>query len=253
MEAQIWGRLQNNQDSSESWPLSQAEQSGKKGFGKRGDQEPDGHSGWAPEIRCGEGGNPSRRTSITATLHQPIWALWQGGQTEASPQLGVFKRAPKVLRMWETRFSGLIKPRLNCLASILSVMSGGNQAPLITCPIPFQRWSMVVAAPCCGVFSAAGTGGLVRVEGKLNRAKNRDILNETLVQSAHDLRLVRRFTFQPDNDPQHTAKSLGTTVNVCEWSSQSPDIEPNQKSLEKMAVHRRSPSNMTEFERICRE
>ena len=37
-------------------------------------------------------------------------------------------------------------------------------------------------------FSAAGTGGLVRVEGKLNRAKYRDILYKDLVQSTQDLR-----------------------------------------------------------------
>ena len=40
-----------------------------------------------------------------------------------------------------------------------------------------------------GCFSAAGTGGLVRLEGKLNGAKYRDILNENLVQSTQDLRL----------------------------------------------------------------
>lgn len=34
-----------------------------------------------------------------------------------------------------------------------------------------------------GCFSVAGTGTLVRVKGKLNRAKYRDILNENLVQS----------------------------------------------------------------------
>ena len=54
--------------------------------------------------------------------------------------LELAKKTPKGLWLWETRFSGLMKPRLNCLASILSVMSGGNQAPLITCLIPSQRW-----------------------------------------------------------------------------------------------------------------
>ena len=39
---------------------------------------------------------------------------------------------------------------------------------------------MVVAASCCECFSKAGTGGLVRVEGKLNGAKYRDILDENL-------------------------------------------------------------------------
>ena len=62
------------------------------------------------------------------------------------------------------RLSGLIEPRLNCLASILIVMSGGNQALLLTCPIPSQQWSIVVAASCCGsVFQWRGLGDLSRL------------------------------------------------------------------------------------------
>ncbi len=57
-----------------------------------------------------------------------------------------------------------------------------------------------------GCLSAAGTGRLVAIEGKMNAAKYRDILDENLLQSAQDLRLGRRFTFQQDNDPKHTAK-----------------------------------------------
>ncbi len=38
-------------------------------------------------------------------------------------------------------------------------MSEGNQAPLITCIIPSQRWSMVAAASCSGgVFQRQGLG-----------------------------------------------------------------------------------------------
>ena len=51
----------------------------------------------------------------------------------------------------------------------------------------------------CGCFSAAGTGRLVRIEGKMNGAKYREILDENLLQSAQDLRLERRFTFQQYN------------------------------------------------------
>ena len=40
-----------------------------------------------------------------------------------------------------------------------------------------------------GCFSAAGTGRLVRIEGKMNAAMYRDILEENLLQSALDLRL----------------------------------------------------------------
>ena len=58
-----------------------------------------------------------------------------------------------------------------------------------------------------GCFSAAGTGRLVRIEGKMNGAKYREIFDENLLHSAQDLRLGRRFTFQQDNDPKHTAKT----------------------------------------------
>jgi hypothetical protein len=57
-----------------------------------------------------------------------------------------------------------------------------------------------------GCFSATGTGRLVRIEGKMNRAKYRAILDENLLQSSQDLRLRRRFTFHQINDPKHTAK-----------------------------------------------
>ena len=40
-----------------------------------------------------------------------------------------------------------------------------------------------------GCFPAAGTGRLVRIEGKMNGAKYREILGENLLQSVQDLRL----------------------------------------------------------------
>ncbi|KAI3352059.1 hypothetical protein L3Q82_020874 [Scortum barcoo] len=81
-----------------------------------------------------------------------------------------------------------------------------------------------------GCFSAAGTGRLVRIEGKMNAAMYRDILDENLLQSALDLRLGRRFIFQQDNDPKHTAKITkewlqDNSVNVLEWPSQSTRLE----------------------------
>ncbi len=105
-----------------------------------------------------------------------------------------------------------------------------------------------------GCFSAAGTGRLVAIEGKMNAAKYRDILDENLLQSAQDLRLGRRFTFQQDNDPKHTAKITkewlhNNSVTVLEWPSQSPDLNPIEHLWRdlKMAVHQRLPSNLTEL------
>ncbi len=111
-----------------------------------------------------------------------------------------------------------------------------------------------------GCFSAAGTGRLVAIEGKMNAAKYRDILDENLLQSAQDLRLGRRFTFQQDNDPKHTAKITkewlhNNSMTVLEWPSQSPDLNPIEHLWRdlNMAVHQRLPSNLTELERICKE
>ena len=52
-----------------------------------------------------------------------------------------------------------------------------------------------------------GTWRLVRIEGKMNGAKYREILDENLLRSAQVFRPGRRFTLQQDNDPKHTAKT----------------------------------------------
>jgi hypothetical protein len=79
------------------------------------------------------------------------------------------------------------------------------------------------------MFSAAGTGKLIRIEGKMNGAKYRETLDENMLQSTQDLQLRQRFTFQQDNDPKHTAKTTqewlrDKSLNVLEWPSQSPDL-----------------------------
>jgi hypothetical protein len=82
-----------------------------------------------------------------------------------------------------------------------------------------------------GCFSGAVPGRLVRIEAKMNRAKYREILDENLLQIAQDFRLGRRITFQQDNDPNHTDKTTqqwlrDKSLNVIDWSSQSPDLNP---------------------------
>ncbi|KAK3544274.1 hypothetical protein QTP86_009070 [Hemibagrus guttatus] len=93
----------------------------------------------------------------------------------------------------------------------------------------------------------------------MNASIYRDILDENLLQSALDLSW-RQFVFQQVNAPKHTAKIIkvwlrDNSVNVLEWPSQSPDlnsIEHLSRDL-KMAVLRRSPSNLMELERSCKE
>jgi hypothetical protein len=69
----------------------------------------------------------------------------------------------------------------------------------------------------------SGTGRLVRIEGKMNGAKYRVILDAPERSG--------RFTFQQDNNPKHTAKTMlewlwEKSLKVLELPSQSPDFNP---------------------------
>ena len=56
----------------------------------------------------------------------------------------------------------------------------------------------------------AGTERVVRIKGKMNGAKYREILDENLLQGTQDLRLGQRFTFQQDNAPEHRLDNKGS-------------------------------------------
>ena len=118
-----------------------------------------------------------------------------------------------------------MKPRLNSLAWMPSVKSGGNLAPSL-------RWTMVVAG-----------SSLMKTVSRV-------------------LRTSDRGEGSPSNKTttKHTAKTMqewlrDKSQNVLEWPSQSPDLNPIEHLWRdlKIAVQRRSPSNLTELERICRE
>ncbi len=194
-------------------------------------------------------GDIYRRTNTTATLHRsglyasvarlnPLFSVdkhrWQCRQTQF---------AKKHLKDPQTVSNNIIwsdEPQFqaSCLKGTSSAHHLQSTIPKVKCAgSSLMLW---------GCFSAAGT----MHQKKLNAPKYRDSLNENPVQSIQNLRLGRRFTFQQDNGPKHTARVAYRQLCECPWVAQpQPGIEPNQIFLEKPENVHLPPSNLTEPER----
>ena len=62
------------------------------------------------------------------------------------------------------------------------------------------------------------------------------LLADNLLRSVRALKMGREWVFQHDNDPKHTAKATKEWLKkkhsrVLEWPSQSPDLNPIEKSV----------------------
>ncbi|KAG2466903.1 TCB1 transposase, partial [Polypterus senegalus] len=214
-----------------------------------------------------ERGEPSRRTTISAVIHKS--GLYDRvarrkpllSKRHMAARLKLAKRHPKDSQTTRNKilWSDETKIELFCVNARRHVRrkTGTAHHQANTIPTVKHGGGSIMLWGC---FSAAKTGRLVRIKGKMTAAMYRDILDENLLQSALNLRLGRRFNFQQDNDPKHTAKISkewlqDNSVNVLEWPSQSPDFNPIKHLWRdlKMAVHRRFPSNLMELERCCKE
>ena len=86
------------------------------------------------------------------------------------------------------------------------------------------------------------------------------ILDENVKESAEKLQLGHNWKYQQDNDPKHTAKVVqkwfkDNDVNVLEWPSQSPDLNPIEDLWRdlKTRVMARMPTNLTQLEVFAKE
>jgi len=82
-----------------------------------------------------------------------------------------------------------------------------------------------------GCFSASGLGSLVFIDGKMDGAMYRKILQQHLRQDADKMGLLDSFYFYQDNDPKHKARDtrewlLYNCPHIMETPPQSPDCNP---------------------------
>ncbi|KAG2456474.1 TCB1 transposase, partial [Polypterus senegalus] len=220
-----------------------------------------------PQRSSVERGEPSRRTTISAAIHQS--GLY-GGVARRKPLLikrhmaaclEFAKRHRKDSQTMRNKilWSDETKIELFGMNATRHIWRKPGTAHHQANTIPAMKHGSG-SIMLWGCFLAAGTGRLVRIKGKMTATMYRDILDENLLQSALDLRLGRRFIFQQDYDPKHTAKISkewlqDNSVNVLEWPNQSPDLNPIEHLWRdlKMAVHRRFTSNLMEPERCWKE
>ena len=82
-----------------------------------------------------------------------------------------------------------------------------------------------------GCFTRFGVGPLVRLEGRLAATDYIQVLEEHLIPFLTSLNDKKRFTFQEDNAPIHTAKKTKgwkdeNSIPCLPWPAQSPDLNP---------------------------
>lgn len=123
-----------------------------------------------------------------------MWALWQSGHMEEPPQY---------------------KPHLD----------GEKQGSLFCSGL---NWMCLSWRKTCSIMLGVWWGD---VSGLRESTKNGDMLTENLIESSQNVRLGWKYTFQLDNDPNDTAKTMQEWLRNKSgnslWPSQRPasDLE----------------------------
>ncbi|CAO4387042.1 unnamed protein product [Caenorhabditis nigoni] len=107
-----------------------------------------------------------------------------------------------------------------------------------------------------GAFSGTGMGPLHRVKGIMNQHVYKDILQNQMLP--HLKSMGRGSIYQHDNDPKHTALLVkdwlkSRRVNVIEWPSQSPDLNPIEhlwEELERRCKNKRAKNSDEKFAQL---
>lgn len=82
-----------------------------------------------------------------------------------------------------------------------------------------------------GCFAWSGVGNLEKIDGIMTADSYIAILKRNLKESARKVGLEKKFIFQQDNDPKHTAHKTtayfrASRTKLLEWPPQSPDLNP---------------------------
>lgn len=105
-----------------------------------------------------------------------------------------------------------------------------------------------------GMITPDGPGRLVRIHGNMDKFLYRSILEDDLLGTFEDLEMdPRKFIFQHDNDPKHTAAVVKewfqeNHINVLPWAPSSADINIIEHVWDRLdrQVRSRNPLPQTE-------